>query len=276
MDITGATRLYAIVGDPIRQVRTPATLNPMMQARGMDAAVLAFHVPEGSFDAVMAGIMQIRNLDGLIVTYPFKERMLGLVGSVSARARAIGGVNAVRREADGRWTGEMFDGVGLLQAIAARRPVAKSRVLLIGAGGAGRAIGLALAEAGAASITVVDLNGDRAERLVASVRNAFPACEIGQDPAVAEGHDIIINATPIGMRPGDGLPADIGNLTPSMTVADVVLSESATPLLRLAASVGAVCVPGREMTQGQASAILEFLLQGQGGDLPATDMEKGR
>ena len=137
MTITGSTHLYAIVGDPIRQVQTPATLNPLIEAKGIDAVVLPFHVPAEAFEPALAGIMKIRNLDGLIVTYPFKERMLGLVDAVTERAHMIGGVNTVRREADGRWIGDMFDGIGLLRAVSARRSMANSRVLLIGAGGAG-------------------------------------------------------------------------------------------------------------------------------------------
>ncbi len=276
MTITGSTRLYAIVGDPIRQVQTPATLNPLIEAKGIDAVVLPFHVPEEAFEPAMAGIMKIRNLDGLIVTYPFKERMLGLVDAVTERAHMIGGVNAVRCGADGRWTGDMFDGIGLLRAVSARRSVANSRVLLIGAGGAGRAIGFALAEAGATSITVVDLDSDRAETLVSSVRKSLPGCDIERGTALAEGHDIIINATPVGMRPDDGLPADIGSLTSSMIVADIVLSATDTPLLRLAASSGAGLVAGREMTEGQVAAILEFLQRGSDADMLKSDMKTAR
>lgn len=87
MDITGTTRLYAIVGDPIGQVRTPMTLNPLIRAAGVDAVLVPFHVPAASFDEAMTGIMKLTNLDGLVVTYPFKERALTLVDAPTARAR---------------------------------------------------------------------------------------------------------------------------------------------------------------------------------------------
>lgn len=203
--------------------------------------------------------MKLGNLGGLVVTYPFKEQALALVDVSTPRARMVGGVNAMRREPDGRWVGDIFDGVGTVSAVAAKTNIAGSRVLLIGAGGAGRAIGLAFADAGAASMTVTDLKTDRAQFLINKVRQNFPDCEIEAGPAMAHGHDIIINATPIGMKPSDGFPADIGAFSPSMTVVDVVLSTSQTPFLRAAASAGARIVPGTAITDSQAHAILEFL-----------------
>jgi len=107
---------------------------------------------------------------------------------------------------------------------------------------------------------VVDLNRDRAQVLVETVKRHFPGCRIEQqDTAAAKDHDVIVNATPIGMKPEDGLPVELGDFAPSMTVVDVVLSTAPTPLLRAAASAGAAIVPGHAMTEGQAKAILEFL-----------------
>jgi shikimate dehydrogenase len=258
MQIDGSTEIFAIVGDPIKQVRTPGILNPLIQAAGRNAVLLPFHVPEQKFEDVIRGIKGLANLGGLVITYPFKERALALVDELSERAEQVGGLNAMRRDPDGRWIGDMFDGVGLSRAVAAQRPITGSRVLLIGAGGAGRAIGLAFAAAGAAAITVADLQASRAEWLVDRVRAYYPGCDTRQGPAVAHGHDIIVNATPIGMAPGDGLPAEIGPVTPTMTVVDIIPYPESTPLLALASAAGATTIPGAAMTNGQAGAILEF------------------
>jgi len=258
MQIDGSTEIFAIVGDPIKQVRTPGILNPLIQAAGRNAVLLPFHVPEQGFEEVTRGIMGLANLGGLVITYPFKERSLALVDELSERAEQVGGLNAMRRKPDGRWIGDMFDGVGLSRAVAAQTSINGARVLLIGAGGAGRAIGLAFASEGAAAITVADLQPSRAEWLIGRVQAYYPDCDIRQGAAVATGHDIIVNATPIGMSPGDGLPAEIGSLSSAMTVVDIVPYPEVTPLLAAAAAAGARTIPGAAMTNGQANAILEF------------------
>lgn len=263
MEIGGSTRILAIIGDPIAQVRTPSVLNPLIQGAGIDAVLVPLHVPSSRFAEIINGIMGLANLDGLIVTYPFKERSLDLVQESTERARLVGAVNAMRREADGRWIGDTFDGVGLCRAVESRTAIVGSRVLLIGAGGAGRAIGLALAEASAAAITVVDLSAERARILIDMVRGFYPGCNITQGPASAPRYDIIINATPVGMRPGDGMPAEIARFSRAMTVVDIVLAPEPTPLLRKAAADGADTISGPAMIEGQAHAIMEFLLHPQ-------------
>jgi shikimate dehydrogenase len=258
MKIDGTTRLFAIVGDPIKQAKTPALFNPLMEKAGVNAVLVPFHVLARDFEPSMKAIMSLGNLDGLVITYPFKEKSLALVDELSERARQVGGINAMRRAADGRWIGDMFDGLGLLRAVAARTDIAGSKVLLIGAGGAGRAIAFAFAEAGALSITINDLDAKRAEELAERIQGAHPDCAAHVGPALAEGHDILVNATPIGMKAEDGLPGEIGSLSPSMTVVDIVPAPHRTSLLQRAAEAGAKPIAGSAMTEGQANAILDF------------------
>jgi shikimate dehydrogenase len=258
MPITGSTDIYAIVGDPIRQVRSPGLFNPMIEAAGQDAVLVPLQVPEASFETAIGTLMSFGNLNGLVITYPFKERVMTHLDVLSDRARQVGGVNAMRREPDGRWTGDMFDGIGLVRAVAAQTPIRGVSILLLGAGGAGRAIGLACAEAGAAAITVCDLDVGRSDWLVERIRTFYPSCQVRRGAAIAEGHDVLINATPVGMKTGDGLPADIGALSSAMTVIDIVPYPENTPLLAAARAAGALAIPGAAMTNGQARAILEF------------------
>ncbi|MGH7101118.1 MAG: shikimate dehydrogenase family protein [Acetobacteraceae bacterium] len=264
MEIGGSTRILAIIGDPIAQVRTPAIINPLIRAAGLDAVLVPFHVPEARFAEVVGGIMGLANLDGLVVTYPFKERALGLVQESTRRAHLVGAVNAMRREGDGHWAGDTFDGVGLSRAVGSRTVVAGAKVLLIGAGGAGRAIGLALAEGAAAAITVVDLNAERARILIDQVRARHPGCTITSGSASAAGYDIFINATPVGMKPGDGLPVELAPFSRSMTVVDIVPAREPTALLRKAVAEGANAISGSAVIEGQAGAIMEFLLRPKG------------
>src|SRR5690606_30724572 len=106
-------------------------------------------------------------------------------------------------------------------AVKAEREIAGARVLLLGAGGAGRAIAVALADAGASRIGIVDIDTQRAGALVATINAAGTSCVAGIVAPQAAGHDIIVNATPVGMRQGDALPAEIGPLDPGTTVIDI-------------------------------------------------------
>ena len=257
--ISGTTRLLGIVGDPIAQVGSPRAFNALLAAAGADAVLVPLHVPAAVFEPTMRGLMALGNLDGLLVTIPFKERALALADTVLPVATQVGAANALRREADGRWTADMFDGVGLLRALAGLGLTAQgAAVLLIGAGGAGRACAISLARAGAARIGIHDLDGARAAALAARVRAAYPDCAAAQAVPQAEGYDIVINATPAGMAPGDGLPAPLGTLDRLAGVIDFVTKPAITPLLAAAAAAGCRHAGGQAVVAGQAAAVLDF------------------
>ncbi len=165
--ISGHTRLLAILGDPIEAVKSPRTWNPRLAALGHDAVLVPIHVHAAEFDSVIGALMRLGNLDGLVLTMPFKERVIPHLRSISRRAQLVGAVNAARREPSGEWIGDMFDGVGLVGAVRGIGVDPNGLgVGLIGAGGAGSAIAFALAEAGARAITVMDADPQRAARLV--------------------------------------------------------------------------------------------------------------
>ena len=179
---------------------------------------------------------------------------------LGAAARCIGAVNALRREADGSWSGDMFDGAGFVRGIERKGERLRGRrVLLFGAGGAGSAIACALAEAGVASIRIASPDPARGARLVAAVERAFPHCDVARATAERDGIDMVVNASPVGMKPGDGLPGDIGPLAPDTLVGDVVVSEVPTVLIRQAIESGCPWADGRDMHAGQIDAIMAFL-----------------
>ena len=257
--ITGATRLYAIIGDPIAQVRSPEVFTERFVAAGFNAVLLPMQVPAHHFDAVVPALIALGNLDGLLVTIPFKARMLRFASRVGESARIVGATNALRREADGTWTGDMFDGTGFVRAAERKgERLAGRNVLQFGAGGAGSAIAVALAGAGVASLRIVDPDARRAEELVHRVRNAFPDCAAAAATASASGVDMIVNASPVGMRPDDGMPGDIGPLSRDTLVGDVVVTASPTALIRHALQHGCGYVEGRDMHGGQVDAIVDF------------------
>ena len=259
MMVTGRTRLYAIIGDPIVQVRSPQTFTQRFHEAGFDALRFPVHVPASRFDAIVPALAGIANLDGIIATVPFKARALALADRVGEAAGCIGAVNALRREADGSWSGEMFDGTGFVRGAQAKGArLDGRRVALFGAGGAGSAIAHALAVAGAESIAIIDPLADRAAALCERLRAAVPACRFTTPSTLSDDVDMIVNASPIGMRPGDGMPAAIGPLSRDMVVGDVVITDTPTPLVRHAMSSGCEWVDGRAMLAGQVDAIVAF------------------
>jgi shikimate dehydrogenase len=253
--IDGNTRLFAILGDPIAQVRAPSVLNPIFAARGLNAVLVPIEVPRQGFDALMAGFKAARNWDGLVITVPHKVavmRHLDLMGPQTAR---VGSANLVRREADGRLCGDITDGLGLVNAMRAKGGEPNGRsALVVGSGGVGAAIAGALLEAGA-KVTLTDSVAGKAEELAARLG----ATAGKPDP---RGHQLVINATPLGMRADDPLPVDASLLTSDQFVADVVTKPPLTPLLKAAQARGCRTSDGVEMVDGHAALMADFLTAG--------------
>jgi len=257
--VDGATRIYGIIGDPIAQVRSPAVFTEKFRALGKNAVMIPLHVRREDFDTCMRGLKSLANLDGLLVTIPYKNAVIDHVDQVLPSARRIGAMNALRRELDGRWSGDMFDGTGFLSGLRASGLDPKGiSVMLIGAGGAGSAIADALAEAGARTITIFDLQRDKAEALAHTVARFHPKCAARTGSATINGIDLLINASPAGMAAGDGLPVPLAPFGKELFVADIIPRTEPTPLLALAQESGCRTMAGPAMVTGQADAILRF------------------
>ena len=258
--VDGATRLYGIIGDPIVQVGSPRLYTGRFRAAGRNAMLVPLHVLPDRFDETVRGLKALANLDGLVITVPYKARIVPFVDRLRPMGETVGAINVMRRDGDGCWTGDMFDGRGLVKAVRTEgHTVEGRRVMLIGAGGVGSAIAVALAEAGAAAITISDVVQTRAAALAERVARAFPNCRAVVSAAAAEGHDMIVNASPVGMAAGDGLPAPLGELDPRTLVFDVVVKSEPTPFMRHARSFGCATLGGYAMMGGQIDAALAFL-----------------
>lgn len=258
--ITGATRLFAIIGDPIAQVKSPEVLNPMALAAGRGAVLIPLQVPPPRLVEVFAGLRAVGNLDGLIITVPHKMRMRELVDEVLPTGQRVGAINVARREPDGRWVGDMFDGRGFVTGLRAHgcEPRGK-QALLVGAGGAGSAVGFALAEAGVVRLTVFDVDRAKADRLAQGIASAYPAIAVAVGAPDAAGYDLVVNATPIGMKVNDPSVIDPAGLRPGMFVGDVIILPQDTPLLAAARQRGCAVMGGKPMVEGQAALIARFI-----------------
>lgn len=260
--LSGALRVYAVVGDPIAQVKSPAGVTQALRERGQDAVVVPFRVPPAGLAGFLAGLAAARNVDGVIVTVPHKFAACGLCANVSTRARFLGAVNTLRRARGGAWEGDMFDGIGYVAGMRALQCDPRGRrALLVGAGGAGTAIAHALVEAGLAALAIHDANAQRRDDLVARLA-ALGRTRVqagGTDPA---GYDIVLNATPAGMRDGDPLPVDVSRLAPSTFVGDVITAPAVTPLLAAAQARGCVAMTGADMFARVRDLMVDYFMGG--------------
>jgi shikimate dehydrogenase len=259
--VDGATRLFGILGDPIAQVKSPEEITTRLRMKAHNALCLPIHVRSSEFDTVLRGLKAMRNFDGFILTIPHKVRAVPYVDALSPRALRVGAINVARREADGTWTGDIYDGLGLVEVV--RRvgmDLKGNRAMVIGAGGAGSAIADAIAEAGALSITLYDLDERKAQEVATRLGNAHAHARVAVGPARAENQDLLVNATPTGMAPTDGMPAEFGIFDSALVVADVVTKPEITPLLAHARACGCRISTGIQMFKAQADMIADFMI----------------
>lgn len=257
--ISGATRLFAIIGDPVAQVRSPEMFNAFFFARGIAAAMFPIHVTATDLRDVLSALKRIRNLDGIIVTIPHKLAAVELVDRLLPNANLVGAVNVLGRKSDGAWAGEMFDGLGFVAALRAEGcDPAGLRVAIVGAGGVGRAIAFALAGTGIRNLTICDVDPSRAESLRQGISAHFPGVSVAVTSSMASGVDLAVNATPLGMRSDDPLPFSVAGLTPNAWIADAIMKPEWTPLLTAAQTRGNRVLPGRRMLEHQLAPVAAF------------------
>lgn len=260
--IEGHTRLMAIMGDPVKQVRSPAVLNEIFTARNAGIACFPLHVSSADLRTAWDGLRSMANVVGFGVTVPHKQAVLSLCDSLDPMAERLGAVNLVRRERDGSLRGYQFDGLGFVGGLRARGiALTGRRCQIIGAGGAATAIAFALADARVSAIAILNRDAERAERLVAAVNEASgKAIAYAGSLELASGC-LIINATSLGMRDSDPLPFSAAGLRPGMIVADVIAQPRFTRLLTAARERGARVHPGIHMINGQAPAIADCICE---------------
>ncbi|WP_175720391.1 shikimate dehydrogenase family protein [Burkholderia anthina] len=260
--LSGATRVHFIVGDPIAQVRSPKGVTAALRAAGLDALVVPAHVAPDDLAAFFAGITPMRNVDGVIITVPHKFSAAGFCASLSDEAAFLGAANTLRRTADGGWHGGMFDGTGFVAALGdAGCDLRGKRALLVGAGGAGSAIGHALVMAGVASLDVRDNDAARTASLVDRLATLQRGTVRVAAAAVApESFDVIVNASPMGMRADDPLPVDVSRVPAATFVGDVVTKPPLTPFIEAARARGCRTVTGTQMFARVCDRMVAFLL----------------
>lgn len=275
LTLTGATRLNVIVGDPIAQVRSPGGMTAAFAARGHDGIVVPVRVAVEDLKDFLTIADRLKNLDGIIVTVPHKFSCYQHCKSATERADFVSAASIMRRRPDGGWHGEMADGLGFVGAVKTNGfdPAGK-RALLVGAGGAGSAIALALVDAGVRELAIHDGAADRRDRLIERLngRNGAAVFVGSSDPS---GFDLVANATPAGMKETDPLPVEADKLSPSTFVGCVITMPPVPPIVAAARARGCATSTGREMYESLQATMVDFLLAGERLDWGTAHVQDG-
>jgi shikimate dehydrogenase len=260
--LSGATRLFPIIGDPVVYVESPMRLTRTFGELEQNGICVPMHVTKEDFDVVMAGLSTTLNVDGILVTMPHKFAAFGHCATISERARLLGVVSVLRRRPDWTWHGDMLDGLAFVKAQRDHgAKIEGARALLVGAGAAGRAIAVALLEGGTGELIVHDAIASRVANLLDLLANLGDGrAKVG--PPDPSGCDLVFNATPMGMEEGDPLPVNAALLNSSMFVGDVIAGHGATPFVRAANDAGCNSANGDDMVEAVQDLMAEFLLGG--------------
>jgi shikimate dehydrogenase len=257
--ITGKTLLIAHLGYPTEAFKAPMIYNPWFEQQGIDAVVVPMGVQAADYPSTLAALATLSNLRGALVTMPHKVTTLALVSEATPTARIAGACNALLKRADGSWLGDQFDGAGFVRGVERKgRPIAGARVFVAGCGGVGSAIAASLAAAGAAAISLFDAHAASATALAERLLQHYPALVVRQGSNDPAGHDIVVNATPLGMKERDPLPFDVARIDTDALVGEVVMKTELTPLLRSAQARGLDVQRGADMLFEMIPAYLEF------------------
>ncbi|MFM2275246.1 MAG: hypothetical protein RL211_1118 [Pseudomonadota bacterium] len=270
LTISGTTDVYLILGDPVEQVRAPESFNPIFASMGIDAVLVPVHVAPNNLNAFVKTVFMAKNIKGMWVTIPHKAPIMDVLDSCDDLGRIAGAVNAVRRNAAGQIEGGLFDGEGFVAALGYFNIAhAGKRVLILGAGGAAAAIGASLAcksigspvgsSVGAsAEVAFYDPAAGKAQAVAARIGASAQARVFTVDSNDPAGFDMVINASPLGLKDADPLPCDVSRMKPHAALVDILMKNQPTPVVRAARQRGLVAHPGFEMMIQQTHLYLDF------------------
>lgn len=262
--ITGTTRIFGVIADPIDHVRAPTVFNPAVAERGVDAVVVPFHIRPDDLGGALRGLAAMPNCGGVCVTIPHKTAAAELCDELGPAARMTGAVNAIRFDG-GRLVGDNFDGLGFVAGLEGEGfPPENRHVLMIGAGGAARAIAPALAEAGVGRLTIANRTPSKSREIAAIIGKHFPdvpvdAVAADAVDAVLPEADMLVNTTSLGLGKGDALPCGLKGAGQNTVVADIIMVPEVTAWMEEAQALGLRTHSGRHMLDYQRDPMGRFM-----------------
>jgi shikimate dehydrogenase len=257
--ISGRTTLIAHLGYPTHTFQAPLVYNPWFEKNDIDAVLVPMGVRAEDYPGVLKSVFRLTNIRGALVTMPHKVTTIGLVHEITPTAEIAGATNAVLLREDGSLLGDQFDGEGFVRGVLHKGfDVAGRRALVVGSGGVGSAIAASLAAGGVRALGLFDVRAETADALAARIRRHYPEIEISTGSNDPAEYDMVVNATPLGMNPGEPLPVDVDRITPGAFVGEVVLAPRMTPFLEAAGARGCPIQVGSDMLFEQIPAHLAF------------------
>lgn len=259
--ITGNTKVFGILADPIHHVKAPQGINRLFAENSVDGVMVPMHVKADDLALFVKALRCMNNFGGCVVTVPHKMPMVALCDKLTPEARQVGAVNIVHRTAAGELIGGILDGAGFVAGLRkeAFEPTGRS-VYLAGAGGAASAIAFALATCGITRLTVANRTAAKAQSLIDRLQNLFPDVPMVVGNSNASGHDLVINATSLGLRPDDEMPLDTDSLSPSQHVAEIIMQPAETSLVLAARERGCRIHLGATMLSSQLGLMVSFMM----------------
>ncbi|WP_186392162.1 MULTISPECIES: shikimate dehydrogenase [unclassified Pannonibacter] len=257
--ISGNTKLIVHLGYPTGSFRAPMIYNPFFEKHGIDAVVVPMGCKAEDYSEFLRLVFRLSNIHGALVTMPHKVTTMALLDEASTTAQVAGACNAIRLDPDGRLVGDMFDGEGFVRGVLRKgRELSGKTALVVGSGGVGSAIAASLAKAGVAQLSLFDGFEPSMLGLATRLRQAYPGLAVNTGSNDPAGYDLVVNATPLGMKEGDPLPVDVSRIDPSAFVGEVVMKTEITPFLAAARERGCQFQVGTDMLFEQIPAYLEF------------------
>jgi len=259
LQINGNTEFIAHLGWPTHSFRAPMIYNPYFASAGINAVVVPMGCKPEVFGEALRSLFRLENIRGALITMPHKVSVVDLLDEVTPTVKVAGSCNAVKRAANGHLVGDMFDGEGFVRGLQGKGLVLRgARALVVGSGGVGSAIAASLAAAGVGALALYDVQAATADALAGRLRTHYPAVSVttgSRDPA---GFDLVVNATPLGMNPGDPLPIAMDRLEARTFVGEVVMKTEMTAFLHAARARGCRVQVGSDMLFEMIPAYLEF------------------
>ena len=244
---TSASRVAFMIGHPVSHTAMPAQVNALAVREGVNQMMVPIDLPQDGLAPLIGALALAPNVDGAVVTAPYKAEMVGLLDEASDRVHKIGQANLIWFE-QGRIYGDNTDGQGFVSALHAQEFSPNgARCLVFGAGGAGAAIVAELVMQGASEIDVVDMDAERAALLA---RNIGPQVRPVEAPQSVSDFDLIVNATAVGLDEVSTVH-DLRGLRRDAMVADVLAAQKPTPFLQIAEGIGARSQTGKHMAFAQ-------------------------
>jgi shikimate dehydrogenase len=255
------TIMYGVFGDPIRHSKSPIMLNRAFEEAGINAAYAAFHIGPGQLKDAISGIRALQ-FRGVNVTIPYKVEVMDYIDEVDEGARIVGAVNTIVND-NGRLIGHNTDGIGYVRSLKEETGInlKGKKVLMVGAGGAARGVGYALAQEGAAHIYIANRTREKAVELANSMSEFTAASGMGLDELadVTGEVGLIVNNTSVGMHPNiDAVPMDTSLIPRGIVVSDLVYNPLITKFLRDSQTRGAVIHSGLGMFIYQGAYAFEY------------------